>query len=287
MKIRVRCCFLESVFFFFLMIRRPPRSTLFPYTTLFRSEKLGDHHGSCLPSSTSPYFTQCFSSPWCICGTQSPRLVWRSTNSTYNPSARSRVCSTTAARAVGAVKVVVMLLLSTLCSKPTCTLAFHLGTFGRVVGAAPRGAPYTPSRRSKLWLETLGGAGGEQARTQAWSTAAATMAGPARTGRPAGSGRAERPSGGNPRRAGRSAAAGRRLPAVVCRALRAMSARCGGHHRGADRAGRALRPAESWRAALPESSAGGGEEPGRAARGVTTPEHLGPVRRDRPGRTAR
>src|SRR5438309_10770393 len=27
------CC----VFLFFLMIRRPPRSTLFPYTTLFRS----------------------------------------------------------------------------------------------------------------------------------------------------------------------------------------------------------------------------------------------------------
>src|SRR5437764_2936922 len=27
-----RCCFI-----FFLMIRRPPRSTLFPYTTLFRS----------------------------------------------------------------------------------------------------------------------------------------------------------------------------------------------------------------------------------------------------------
>src|SRR5256885_8303872 len=28
---------LMYVFFFFLMIRRPPRSTLFPYTTLFRS----------------------------------------------------------------------------------------------------------------------------------------------------------------------------------------------------------------------------------------------------------
>src|SRR3989442_9719935 len=26
-----------AFFFFFLMIRRPPRSTLFPYTTLFRS----------------------------------------------------------------------------------------------------------------------------------------------------------------------------------------------------------------------------------------------------------
>src|SRR3712207_7165557 len=28
-------------FFFFLMIRRPPRSTLFPYTTLFRSGARG------------------------------------------------------------------------------------------------------------------------------------------------------------------------------------------------------------------------------------------------------
>src|SRR2546429_5867962 len=28
---------LAPFFFFFLMIRRPPRSTLFPYTTLFRS----------------------------------------------------------------------------------------------------------------------------------------------------------------------------------------------------------------------------------------------------------
>src|SRR5438093_5542215 len=29
--------FFCSIFVFFLMIRRPPRSTLFPYTTLFRS----------------------------------------------------------------------------------------------------------------------------------------------------------------------------------------------------------------------------------------------------------
>src|SRR2546422_11472942 len=28
------------IFFFFLMIRRPPRSTLFPYTTLFRSQRI-------------------------------------------------------------------------------------------------------------------------------------------------------------------------------------------------------------------------------------------------------
>src|SRR2546422_3489891 len=30
--------FHSRVLFFFLMIRRPPRSTLFPYTTLFRSQ---------------------------------------------------------------------------------------------------------------------------------------------------------------------------------------------------------------------------------------------------------
>src|SRR5215813_15049904 len=33
-------CFFHFFFFvFFLMIRRPPRSTLFPYTTLFRSDR--------------------------------------------------------------------------------------------------------------------------------------------------------------------------------------------------------------------------------------------------------
>src|SRR3712207_8745494 len=34
--------FVARLFFFFLMIRRPPRSTLFPYTTLFRSARLAD-----------------------------------------------------------------------------------------------------------------------------------------------------------------------------------------------------------------------------------------------------
>src|SRR3712207_4265979 len=36
--------FYDSLFFFFLMIRRPPRSTLFPYTTLFRSVVLHLHN---------------------------------------------------------------------------------------------------------------------------------------------------------------------------------------------------------------------------------------------------
>src|SRR5258708_30764635 len=32
----------QAPLFFFLMIRRPPRSTLFPYTTLFRSVSIGE-----------------------------------------------------------------------------------------------------------------------------------------------------------------------------------------------------------------------------------------------------
>src|SRR3712207_9470041 len=42
------------IFFFFLMIRRPPRSTLFPYTTLFRSDTdvlRSDSVGTVLTSS--------------------------------------------------------------------------------------------------------------------------------------------------------------------------------------------------------------------------------------------
>src|SRR6266540_3107491 len=39
------------IFFFFLMIRRPPRSTLFPYTTLFRS--LWPRSGPAAPGTPS------------------------------------------------------------------------------------------------------------------------------------------------------------------------------------------------------------------------------------------
>src|SRR5690348_18307310 len=40
-SIKLRSCPFRS--FFFLMIRRPPRSTLFPYTTLFRSPLKQNH----------------------------------------------------------------------------------------------------------------------------------------------------------------------------------------------------------------------------------------------------
>src|SRR5256885_5697925 len=42
-----------SIFFFFLMIRRPPRSTLFPYTTLFRS-RFAEPPGPQQPRSAGP-----------------------------------------------------------------------------------------------------------------------------------------------------------------------------------------------------------------------------------------
>src|SRR5690348_17865717 len=47
-------------FFFFFMIRRPPRSTLFPYTTLFRSGLLGWLGSACrlsAPGSRGPHHT--------------------------------------------------------------------------------------------------------------------------------------------------------------------------------------------------------------------------------------
>src|SRR5690348_17628820 len=40
------CCLMYLfVYLFFLLIRRPPRSTLFPYTTLFRSARIDLHDG--------------------------------------------------------------------------------------------------------------------------------------------------------------------------------------------------------------------------------------------------
>src|SRR3712207_7048523 len=41
-------------FFFFLMIRRPPRSTLFPYTTLFRSREVAPHSRAGLAAAAAP-----------------------------------------------------------------------------------------------------------------------------------------------------------------------------------------------------------------------------------------
>src|SRR5262245_64637217 len=44
--------------FFFLMIRRPPRSTLFPYTTLFRSDAVTGDRLRKYPDPTGTRFRQ-------------------------------------------------------------------------------------------------------------------------------------------------------------------------------------------------------------------------------------
>src|SRR3712207_8889635 len=46
-----------AISFFFLMIRRPPRSTLFPYTTLFRSELAPLRDGAQLASAVAAALT--------------------------------------------------------------------------------------------------------------------------------------------------------------------------------------------------------------------------------------
>src|SRR3712207_7002584 len=55
--------------FFFLMIRRPPRSTLFPYTTLFRSTALatGALVAASAPAMAAP-------------ATSAPEVAWVNTN---------------------------------------------------------------------------------------------------------------------------------------------------------------------------------------------------------------
>src|SRR5258708_11056330 len=59
--------------FFFLMIRRPPRSTLFPYTTLFRSLPVGPLRGSMHARiSRTPLVVN--ETEWCSRKTQYHRL---------------------------------------------------------------------------------------------------------------------------------------------------------------------------------------------------------------------
>src|SRR3712207_7360965 len=47
-----------SICFFFLMIRRPPRSTLFPYTTLFRSPAAVRREGGAAGRPAAPHDQQ-------------------------------------------------------------------------------------------------------------------------------------------------------------------------------------------------------------------------------------
>src|SRR2546421_11530929 len=64
------CCQHWCLFFFFLMIRRPPRSTLFPYTTLFRSGTRTGTRGALKARDNSGEFSERITSD----GSNIPRL---------------------------------------------------------------------------------------------------------------------------------------------------------------------------------------------------------------------
>src|SRR3712207_8436338 len=89
------------------MIRRPPRSTLFPYTTLFRSSGSPAEHtrrnfcGQRLPASPSPIIeriavgvVKTFVAPWrertssCFSGSKPPSRWWRSEEHTSELQSR-------------------------------------------------------------------------------------------------------------------------------------------------------------------------------------------------------
>src|SRR2546430_6310118 len=65
--------FIECAAFFFLMIRRPPRSTLFPYTTLFRSQVAPASLPAVFPPPTLHKPLRC-ASPWNSTDRKSTRL---------------------------------------------------------------------------------------------------------------------------------------------------------------------------------------------------------------------
>src|SRR3712207_7795043 len=75
--------------FFFLMIRRPPRSTLFPYTTLFRSQATACRHPvTCSGPGVTPdsgHGTPRRSAPWC---SRPPSVAGRSEEHTSELQSR-------------------------------------------------------------------------------------------------------------------------------------------------------------------------------------------------------
>src|SRR5258707_5976259 len=68
------------------MIRRPPRSTLFPYTTLFRSSSIGPDHVSCVLSKAGLRFADTCKSGH---GISSNRICTRAASRMARRGARS------------------------------------------------------------------------------------------------------------------------------------------------------------------------------------------------------
>src|SRR2546430_4892189 len=80
--------------FFFLMIRRPPRSPLFPYTTLFRSRRTPSRPAGCATASSARR-GHCARSapvgPLPFRGSQPPRVSFRSEEHTSELQSQSNL----------------------------------------------------------------------------------------------------------------------------------------------------------------------------------------------------
>src|SRR3712207_7552392 len=76
------------MFFFFLMIRRPPRSTLFPYTTLFRSLRRSRSSPTVrkFPSDLDILAPSTLRNPLCIQTRTNGRPSWAQTRSEEHTS---------------------------------------------------------------------------------------------------------------------------------------------------------------------------------------------------------
>src|SRR5215204_517081 len=83
-------CFFFIFFFFFLMILRPPRSTLFPYTTLFRSAPL--------PPATSQRPRESYRLPGCTVSARRRRGKRRAPARSTSSTTRGATSSTNVAR---------------------------------------------------------------------------------------------------------------------------------------------------------------------------------------------
>src|ERR1017187_8827998 len=125
--------------FFFLMIRRPPRSTLFPYTTLFRSSRCCRPTCRCSSSRLGGYACECRLPPACSLLARRAALAFIHPTLNYSASIvqQNRLGSLNGPKTKGL---------------NSCVLVFA-GSQGRspreVRGGAPVGVPLGKTRQSE------------------------------------------------------------------------------------------------------------------------------------------
>src|SRR6476661_1372538 len=126
--------FFLSFVFFFLMIRRPPRSTLFPYTTLFRSAAMAKQAMAAVDDVNA--------------GRRRPLLVRMARTTALDREAREQFGEKSSLSAIA------------LLGETPVDRLLAASTLGRALAQAPA-RYFTDEREAVAWLlETAGRAGG-------------------------------------------------------------------------------------------------------------------------------